>query len=64
MMNANGDSLLNNGAFPLFGNMCSGYKDRIGGWGYFDIEDANVRVIYLNTSDSPSSAAYLTLTQA
>ena len=63
MIDVNGQSLLNSGAFPLFGNMCSGNKDRLGGWGYFDIDDAKVRVIYLNTSDSPSSAAYLTLSQ-
>jgi hypothetical protein len=63
MISMNGVSLLNRGAYILFGNMCSGNKNRLGGWGYFDIDDANVRVIYLNTSDSPSSAAYLTLTQ-
>lgn len=64
MMSMNGFSLLNSGAFPLFGNMCSGNKDRLGGWGYFDIDDAKVRVIYLNTSDSPSSAAYLALSRS
>ena len=64
MINMNGYSLLNSGAYSLFGNMCSGNKDRLGGWGYFDIDDANVRVMYLNTSDSPSSAAYLTLSQS
>lgn len=64
MISMNGYSLLNSGAFPLFGNMCSGNKDRLGGWGYFDIDDAKVRIIYLNTSDSPSSAAYLALSQS
>lgn len=64
MMSTPGRSLLNSGAFTFFGSQCSGTKNRPGGYGYFDIEDANVRVIYLNTSDSPSSAAYLTLTQA
>lgn len=64
MISINGYSLLNSGAYSLFGNMCSGNKDRLGGWGYFDIDDANVRVMYLNTSDSPSSAAYLTLSQS
>lgn len=64
MISMNGVSLLNSGAYTLFGNMCSGNKDRLGGYGYFDIDDAKVRVIYLNTSDSPSSAAYLALTQA
>lgn len=64
MISMNGVSLLNSGAYILFGNLCSGNKDRLGGYGYFDLEDAKVRVIYLNTSDSPSSAAYLALTQA
>lgn len=64
MISMNGYALLNSGAYPLFGNMCSGNKDRLGGWGYFDLDDANVRVIYLNTSDSPSSASYLALSQA
>lgn len=64
MISMNGVSLLNSGAYTLFGNICSGNKDRLGGYGFFDIEDAKVRVIYLNTSDSPSSAAYLALTQA
>lgn len=64
MISMDGSSLLNSGAYTLFGNLCSGNKDRLGGYGYFDIDDANVRVVYLNTSDSPSSAAYLALTQA
>lgn len=64
MMSANGVSLLNSRAYTLFGSLCSGSKDRTGGWGYFDLEDAKVRVIYLNTSDSPNSVAYLALTQA
>ena len=64
MMNLSGNQLLNSGASVLFGSMCSGTKDRCGGWGYFDIEDAKVRVIYLNTSDSPTSATYLGLTDA
>lgn len=64
MISMDGYSLLNSGAYILFGNLCSGNKDRLGGWGYFDIDDAKVRVIYLNTSDSPSSAAYLALTQS
>lgn len=63
MTSANGVSLLNSGAYILFGNLCSGNKDRLGGYGFFDIDDAKVRVIYLNTSDSPTSAAYLALTQ-
>ena len=63
MMEMDGGSLLNSGAYALFGSMCSGNKDRLGGYGYFDLEDAKVRVIYLNTSDSPSTAAYLALTQ-
>ena len=50
-----GTRLFNSGAFTLFGSVCSGVKDRIGGYGYFDIDDAKVRVIYLNTSDIPSS---------
>lgn len=51
----------NSRAFGLFGGLCAGYKDRIGGYGYFDIEDAKVRVIYLNTSDVVSSTSEGTL---
>lgn len=46
--------LQNSGAFTLFGGMCSGNKDRVRGYGYFDIDDANVRVIYLNSADVPN----------
>lgn len=63
MISTGDGSLLNSGAYTLFGSLCSGNKDRLGGYGFFDIDDAKVRVVYLNTSDSPSTAAYLTLTQ-
>lgn len=45
----------NSGAFPLFGGICSGNKDRRIGCGYFDIDDAKVRVIYLNSADVSDS---------
>ena len=61
---ANGRSLLNSGAYPLFGSLSYGNKDIPGGYGYFDLDTAKVRVIYLNTSDSPSSSAYLAVTSA
>lgn len=64
MISMDGLSLLNLGAYTLFGSSCSGNKDQVGGYGYFDLEDSKVRVVYLNTSDSPTSAAYLALTQA
>lgn len=53
--------LFNSGAYSLFGSLCEGKKDRVGGYGYFDIEDANVRVLYLNTSDVPSATTAGTL---
>lgn len=47
--------LFNSGAYNYFGRFCEGNKDTVGGYGYFDLDSAKVRVIYLNTSDVPSA---------
>ncbi len=58
--------LWNSGAYDLFGRYCNGTKEIPAGYGYFDLESAKVRVIYLNTSDIPSATtagAYLGMTE-
>ena len=58
--------LWNSGAYDLFGRYCNGIKEIPDGYGYLDLESAKVRVIYLNTSDIPSTttaATYLGMTE-
>ena len=58
--------LWNSGAYSLFGRYCSATKDTVAGYGYFDLHNAKVRDIYMNTSDIPSATTagtYLGVTQ-
>ena len=58
--------LWNSGAYNLFGRYCHGIKVIPAGYGYLDLDNAKVRVIYLNTSDIPSATtagSYLGMTQ-
>ena len=50
-----GKRLFNSGAYNYFGRFCEGNKDTVGGYGYFDLDSAKVRVVYLNTSDIQSA---------
>lgn len=61
-----GKRLFNSGAYILFGSECDGITELEGGYGYLDIDEAKVRVIYLNTSDIPSATTagtYIGVTQ-
>lgn len=54
-LTTDGTRLWNKGAYQLYGRYCSGIKNNPGGYGYFDLDNEQVRVIYINTSDAPSS---------
>ena len=46
--------LQNVGAYDFYGRFCVGNKINPAGYGYYDIDSSNMRVIYLNTSDTVS----------
>ena len=46
--------LQNVGTYDFYGRFCVGNKINPAGYGYYDIDSSNVRVLYLNTSDTVS----------
>jgi len=53
--------LQNSGAYQLIGRYNAGTGDGLSNYGYYDIERAKLRVIYLNTSDTVSTSTQGTL---
>ncbi len=53
--------LQNSGAYQLIGRYNAGAGDGLSNYGYYDIERAKLRVIYLNTSDTVSTSTEGTL---
>lgn len=53
--------LQNNGAYQYFGRYNAGVNDGLSNYGYYDIENVKLRIIYLNTSDTVSTTSQGTL---
>ena len=53
--------LQNSGAYQYFGRYNAGANDGLNNYGYYDIENVRLRVIYLNTSDTMSTSTQGTL---
>ena len=53
--------LQNSGAYQYFGRYSAGANDGLSNYGYYDIENVRLRVIYLNTSDTVSTSTQGTL---
>lgn len=53
--------LQNNGAYQYFGRYNAGANDGLSNYGYYDIENVKLRIIYLNTSDTVSTSTQGTL---
>ena len=53
--------LQNSGAYQYFGRYNAGANDGLSNYGYYDIENVRLRVIYLNTSDTVSTTSQGTL---
>ena len=57
--------LQNSGAYQYFGRYNAGVSDGLSNYGYYDLNNVKVRVIYLNTSDAvnvSSQGTYLNMT--
>ena len=53
--------LQNSGAYQYFGRYNAGANDGLSNYGYYDIENVKLRIIYLNTSDTVSTTSQGTL---
>ena len=53
--------LQNSGAYQYFGRYNAGANDGLSNYGYYDIENVKLRIIYLNTSDTVSTSSQGTL---
>ena len=53
--------LQNIGAYQYFGRYNAGANDGMSNYGYYDIENVKLRIIYLNTSDTVSTTSQGTL---
>ena len=53
--------LQNSGAYQYFGRYNAGANDGLNNYGYYDIENVKLRIIYLNTSDTVSTSSQGTL---
>ncbi|WP_407723887.1 metallophosphoesterase family protein [Ruminococcus sp. JL13D9] len=53
--------LQNNGAYQYFGRYNAGVNDGLSNYGYYDIDNVKLRIIYLNTSDTVSTSTQGTL---
>lgn len=53
--------LQNNGAYQYFGRYNAGANDGLSNYGYYDIDNVKLRIIYLNTSDTVSTSTQGTL---
>ncbi len=53
--------LQNSGAYQYFGRYNAGANDGLSNYGYYDIENVKLRIIYLNTSDTVSTSTQGTL---
>jgi len=53
--------LQNNGAYQYFGRYNAGVNDGLSNYGYYDIDNVKLRIIYLNTSDTVSTTSQGTL---
>lgn len=53
--------LQNSGAYQYFGRYNVGINDGLSGYGYYDLENVKLRIIYLNTSDTVSTSTQGTL---
>ena len=56
-----GYRIQNDGAYNFFGRYNAGHKVENTNYGYYDIEDSKVRIIYLNTSDTVDKTSAGTL---
>ena len=59
--------LQNSGAYQYFGRYNAGVSDGLSNYGYYDLNNVKVRIIYLNTSDAvnvSSQGTYLGMTTA
>ena len=59
--NGTSSRLQNSGAYQYFGRYNAGKNINPGGYGYYDLENVKLRVIYLNTSDTVSTSSDGTL---
>jgi len=53
--------LQNSGAYQLIGRYNAGVSDGLNNYGYYDITNVKLRIIYLNTSDTVSTSSQGTL---
>lgn len=53
--------LQNSGAYQYFGRYNAGANDGLSNYGYYDIDNVKLRIIYLNTSDTVSTSTQGTL---
>ena len=53
--------LQNSGAYQYFGRYNAGVNDGLSNYGYYDIDNVKLRIIYLNTSDTVSTSTQGTL---
>ena len=59
--------LQNSGAYQYFGRYNAGVSDGLSNYGYYDLNNVKVRIVYLNTSDAvnvSSQGTYLAITAA